>query len=137
MKASYSSGVRLSRPAEACSLVDSGVSSPATAALPARSGLARIRAIRRSSGASYMAPAKASCKTKVSSRVSPHDLADGDGVVRGLDHRYEHDEHHGEDRRELEGRQPEEEGCRDAQGACLAYPPEVRNPRDGRDDGSD
>ena len=48
---SYCSGVSRSSPAAACSRVDSGVRSPAIAALPARSGCARISASRAARGA--------------------------------------------------------------------------------------
>ena len=48
VKASYSSGVRRSSPADACSRVELAVSEPSMAALPARSGCARMRASWRS-----------------------------------------------------------------------------------------
>ena len=53
MKLPVLPGLSASRPADACSLFDAGVSSPAMAALPARSGCARMRAILRPSGPAY------------------------------------------------------------------------------------
>ena len=56
---SCSSGVSRSRPAEPCSRALSAVILPSIAALPARSGWARISATRRSSGAVRIASVSA------------------------------------------------------------------------------
>ena len=60
VNAAYSSGVSRSSPADACSRVELLVSVPSIAALPARSGWARISASLRSRGAAYIAATSAS-----------------------------------------------------------------------------
>src|SRR5918994_3132041 len=66
-----------------------------------------------------------------------HDLAHRDSVSGGLYHRHQHDEDHGQDGRELKGRQTEEKGRGDAEGGRFSDPAEVGHPDDRGDNGAD